>query len=247
MPNLSSEYILQQLQSNNIKTFKASTTYSDILLDSTSDDSFPNLLSLLKELNVNHVFYNILYLEEDEIDVNLITTSMLLRKGINQYNRHIVESKINDFNDTQLSLRKHVGEEQKIHLFFPVNGILYGFIIFNHDLIPNDPDEFIEDLLIEHGEILDEVEEEESSKKEIEKQEKFQWLADELSKSDNFKKCTNKNLRRDFAYGVIRERKDFYDGAYIAVSEIVDVVERVWRDYKADLDLLKEKFKKGGE
>lgn len=231
MLKFSAEEILKMFFKENIKIMKGSTSYSDILFE----DTVIEFLAFVQDLQVKHVFMEVLYLEEESIDAHFITEEMVDDEDIPEEYLHVIKDQVSEFNRHLHSLKEHIGAAWKIRLFFSHFGTVYGYIDFNQDILISDPAEYLEELLAEHGEEIKRINEERKVIIINQKKEIFNDLENAIVESDEFKMATNSTLRRKLTYKIFREKEEYYRSFHIGFGDIEELIDSLWRKLKFEL------------
>lgn len=227
MLELKSDQVIEQLKGMGVSIYNASTGNDgvDAIFDS---EHYKEFIRLIDELKIPVVFIEIFKLEDYEIEYSLIED-----KDIRvYYAREVIKKEIEAFNRKVNKLKKYIGQEQLIKLFFFYQGVRYVYKWENIELYPDDKDEFIEELL-ERYEI--EIEAAEEKTREEYRNQIDQYLAklkNILMTDEQFKKCKNKDLRIGYIYKALRENEELKNVNDVPARLIKDTVEETWRELK---------------
>ncbi|WP_199614450.1 hypothetical protein [Paenibacillus alkalitolerans] len=231
----SSMEIIQHFESQEIKVLKGYSGEPNIIFESDNGDGFKQFLQLATELNVSHVFIDVSVLEEDDIEMALISDDDLIEAGILIDYLPKVKDDVDEYNEKLNALRKNVGEELMIDLVFAHQGILYSYNMNENsdrlDLM-GEMESFIETLKKEHEASIREHEDKHRTLINENKEKVLEQLEADILNDDGFRKCTNSNLRKSYAINIYKKEIEYFSKNRIAPSEITNTVEIAWRKFK---------------
>jgi len=229
------EELLKRLEEEGLYAFNAMITVKDIEEGSIKFDEFDEFMNFIKLNDIKNIFYFYIYLEKEDFLINDELQSeiendiyKLIKKDIKQHNE-----KIESFDFTR-----------------PES--LYVFCIYNTKLVWVTLDDFWDEdnNLMKAEEMIDYLQENYEDileQKELERQTKSKLLKDELKKymfnDENFKICTNKDLRKNYAQMLIKNKKlakylkafTNGDSRRFPTPAVVMFVEVAWAEYKNSL------------
>ena len=218
--------VISKFNEHEIKQFECAFDLDR--LASVYINDIDDYLDLLKMMNINVIFSNIIFYDKEDYIINektledcnnAITFSEILDKEIKSYNQKIENM---DFSIPNGYL-----------CFFVKDNVAYKFI-YDNDWIEYDADTALQLIIANHKEELERIKEEEE--KEI--SDLLIKLEDYILEDDAFKRATNKNLRYAYVSKLVRNpkfkpyEKCFMEYGKFSSIGVCNLVEDLWRIYK---------------
>lgn len=223
--------LLERLEQEGLYAFNAMMTSKAIDEGVIKFDEFEEFMRFIKLNNIKNIFYFYIYLNKEDF---LISDELQL--GIESDIYKLIKQDIEEYNE-------------KIESFdFTRPERLLVFCLYNDKLVWVVLQDFWdeENNLMKAEEMVDYFQENYEyilEQKEIEREEKLELLKDELREymlnDDNFKICTNRELRRNYGRTLEKNKKmrkyleAFSDyGNHLASQTFLMFIEVVWAEYK---------------
>lgn len=232
MSTISLLELQEKIDKKNLKAIKGTIYRRDIEFDSESNDSFDIFLDFMVQFGVKHVFYELYYFDEFDIENNLIDDEMLSLRRIPDECLHLIKKDVNEHNKKIRKMTVHIGQVVQFIAFFAYEGTTYSYEIENEELLlEGNPKDILESIMEKYENEIDNAREKKYEEHRKIKGENLVKLENELLSNEAFKKCTNIQMRKDFAYGLYFDLELNKD-VYITIREVSEVAEKVWRSLK---------------
>lgn len=226
MIEFKSDQVIGQLKEKGISVYSASSNGdANVYFDSEDYDQF---LCLIDELKTSVVFMEVFKLEDYEIESSLIEEYDVRPS----YARPVIKKEIDEFNNKIKQLGKFVGKEQSIEIFFFHQGVHYSYQWKESELYPRNKTDFIEELLEQYEEEIEEARGKLSEEHHKSVEEQFERIRQVLINDEQFKLCKNKELRKTYIYKLLREHDELKDISGIPTTMLMLPVEEAWRELK---------------
>lgn len=207
--------------------------------------SFDNLLVFAKKHNIDTLFYQYIYISENDLIIDEDIIHDFARNFINNSCNtiDIINKKVEEYNKKvyELDYEKPISLE----IYFIYQGFLYFTVEDDYWFIEKgfqSPKTAIIDIAEKN---IEKISDEIAISNEI-RNKKREELRETLFNDKNFQNCTNQQLRRAYMQKLVRNNKDIYDlffyngGSWYDISPLA-FAEEVWREYKYKLKVEKGK------
>lgn len=226
MENISVERISEDFNALGTKLYEAATSRVDI-----SVNEYDTFLAIVREFNIKVVFMRVERLEEGEIEEEIVTDEDLETRELRSLKEKITQE-IVAFNNKLKNLLNNIGEEQNIKLFFQHDSVFYSFNYINFDLYPDLKEDFLELMLEQYKDEINEEFEQARSSRAEHLENILEKLKDYLVNSDTFKKCTNAPARKGYLYEVIKLEQFKTDFEDMPNRLMLPVVDAAWQQVR---------------
>lgn len=224
---LNSRQIIDDLKNESLSVYSARPNKVDIILEFDNINEFTELTN---ELGIKLVFTEVVKLNEEDLTSNIINDNEIRNEQIGR----ILEKEIASHNEEMKDMLRFIGKDRELRIFFSKDGIVYSWMLFNDDLFIDSKFELIETWVAEHEDEIEAHEESEAIKRRERLEEYFAALREFLLSSEDFLKCTNKELRKAFVFHAIKENEKLrtLQPRHILMTTTMEIVEEVWRTLK---------------
>ncbi len=219
--------LTELLNKNNIQTFEMSENIDSE--DNIIKLDFDNLIKFCKIHSIDTIFYYYTYvypenfiIDEDIIKNSNISTSEIIRKKINDYNKSVCEL---DFSKP---------------FCLDIYALYQGNIISSSEYTECEyyyvpPSLKLMQITDELSDILSQEKTMQSQKREAEREK----LKNIIINDAEFHKCTNEKFRRAYINKIVKNNRQYYDlfyrnqgGQHDDISPMI-FVEKIWKEYKS--------------
>jgi hypothetical protein len=222
--------IIDKLMTVGIKVIDATVFIESTEIATT--EGIDVFVEIAKEYNIRLAYITKTILTDQDIEDSLIDDEMVAEKAFPESLLPEIQKEVLKFNKKIKNMKAFLGQEQLVKVVFPYQGIIFSFEVENEKLYPDDSEEFLTDLIIKHGDRINEQYSLDRAEKERNKRVLFDELENEIIAHDNFRNCTNETNRRNFGSKIYTEKQEMYDSKGITLYNILELVNTLWSTHK---------------
>gem|GEM_PF-5768403 len=229
----SSTSIISELKARGIEVLNAEFSASCPTIRLREDlDSFVRMAAVR---NMKHMFYQVERLSGGEVETCLLEEETVEELPPDLELR--LSAEIRRRKQKLFELKRRVGSERRIELFFPFSGVVYVYEEEDESLYPESLDSSIRAFLEENkGAIADFKEEKRAAEKE-KRDRTLASLEEKIVSHDDFKLCTNAANRKRLAEMIYHEEdmQNFLTDNNVTFYALHEYVSFLWPKHKDSL------------